>query len=317
MMSAPKYSIVAPVFNEVESLPEFHRRTRAVMDGLDGAAELLLVDDGSSDGSLEIMRALQAEDASVRVLSLSRNFGHQVAITAGMDFARGEAVVVIDADLQDPPEVILDLVAEWQRGAELVLAVRAARRGETWFKRITAALFYRLIDRLTDLHIPKDSGDFRLMDRKVVDALQQVREHHRFMRGLSVWVGFKRAEVEYVREERFAGRSKYPLRSMLRFATDGITSFSHVPLQLAMTLGFLFAGVALLGIPAIVAMRFSGSREFFGQATTLVSVLLLGGVQLICLGIVGEYLGRIYNEVKRRPLYLISGKWGFEGEREE
>ena len=316
-MSTPKYSIVAPVFNEAESLPEFHRRTRAVMDGLDGAAELLLVDDGSSDGSLEIMRALQAEDASVRVLSLSRNFGHQVAITAGMDFARGEAVVVIDADLQDPPEVILDLVAEWQRGAELVLAVRAARRGETWFKRITAALFYRLIDRLTDLHIPKDSGDFRLMDRKVVDALQQVREHHRFMRGLSVWVGFKRAEVEYVREERFAGRSKYPLRSMLRFATDGITSFSHVPLQLAMTLGFLFAGVAMLGIPAIVAMRFSGSREFFGQATTLVSVLLLGGVQLICLGIVGEYLGRIYNEVKRRPLYLISGKWGFEGEREE
>jgi len=311
-MGAPKYSVVAPVFHEAES-----RRTRAVMDGLDGAAELLLVDDGSSDGSLEIMRALQAEDASVRVLSLSRNFGHQVAITAGMDFARGEAVVVIDADLQDPPEVILDLVAEWQRGAELVLAVRAARRGETWFKRITAALFYRLIDRLTDLHIPKDSGDFRLMDRKVVDALQQVREHHRFMRGLSVWVGFKRAEVEYVREERFAGRSKYPLRSMLRFATDGITSFSHVPLQLAMTLGFLFAGVALLGIPAIVAMRFSGSREFFGQATTLVSVLFLGGVQLICLGIVGEYLGRIYNEVKRRPLYLISGKWGFEGEREE
>jgi dolichol-phosphate mannosyltransferase len=316
-MSTPKYSIVAPVFNEAESLPEFHRRMRAVMDGLDGAAELLLVDDGSSDGSLQMMRELQARDAAVRVLSFSRNFGHQVAITAGMDYARGAAVVVIDADLQDPPEVIPNLVAEWQRGAELVLAVRAARRGETWFKRTTATLFYRLIDRLTDLHIPEDSGDFRLMDRKVVDALQQVREHHRFMRGLSVWVGFKRAEVEYVREERFAGRSKYPLRSMLRFATDGITSFSHVPLQLAMTLGFLFAGVAMLGIPAIVALRFSGSREFFGQATTLVSVLLLGGVQLICLGIVGEYLGRIYNEVKRRPLYLISGKWGFEGEREE
>jgi len=317
MMSAPKYSIVAPVFNEVESLPEFHRRMCVVMDGLDGAAELLLVDDGSSDGSLQMMREMQATDAAVRVLSFSRNFGHQVAITAGMDYARGAAVVVIDADLQDPPEVIPNLVAEWRRGAELVLAVRAARRGETWFKRTAAALFYRLIDRLTDLHIPKDSGDFRLMDRKVVGALQQVREHHRFMRGLSVWVGFKRAEVEYVREERFAGRSKYPLRSMLRFATDGITSFSHMPLQLAMTLGFLFAGVALLGIPAIVAMRFSGSREFFGQATTLVSVLLLGGVQLICLGIVGEYLGRIYNEVKRRPLYLISGKWGFEGEREE
>ncbi len=316
-MSAPKFSIVAPVFNESESLSEFHRRMRVVMDSLDGAAELLLVDDGSSDGSLRIMRHLEATDASVRVLSFSRNFGHQVAITAGMDYARGAAVVVIDADLQDPPEVIPNLVREWQRGAELVLAVRASRRGETWFKRTTAALFYRLIDRMTDLHIPKDSGDFRLMDRKVVDALGKVREHHRFMRGLSVWVGFSRAEVEYVREERFAGRSKYSLRSMLRFATDGITGFSQVPLQLAMTLGFIFAGVALVGIPAIVALRFSGSREFFGQATTLVSVLLLGGVQLICLGIVGEYLGRIYNEVKKRPLYLISGKWGFEGDREE
>ena len=290
---------------------------RAVMDLLDGTAELLLVDDGSSDGSLQIMRQIQATDESVRVLSFSRNFGHQVAITAGMDHVRGAAVVVIDTDLQDPPEVIPNLVAEWQRGAELVLAVRASRRGETWFKRSTAIFFYRLIDHLTDLHIPKDSGDFRLMDRKVVEALRQVREHHRFMRGLSVWVGFRRAEVEYVRDERFAGRSKYPLRSMLRFAADGITSFSHVPLQLAMTLGFFFAGVALLGIPAIVALRVSGSREFFGQATTLVSVLLLGGIQLICLGIVGEYLGRIYDEVKRRPLYLISGKWGFEGDPKE
>ena len=290
---------------------------RAVMDSLDGTAELLLVDDGSSDRSLQIMRQMQATDESVRVLSFSRNFGHQVAITAGMDHVHGAAVVVIDTDLQDPPEVIPHLVAEWKRGAELVLAVRASRRGETWFKRSTASVFYRLINRLTDLHIPKDSGDFRLMDRKVVEAIRQVREHHRFMRGLSVWVGFKRAEVEYVREERFAGYSKYPLRSMLRFATDGITSFSHVPLQLAMTLGFVFAGVALLGIPAIVALRVSGSREFSGQATTLVSVLLLGGIQLICLGIVGEYLGRIYNEVKRRPLYLISGKWGFEGEPKE
>lgn len=316
-MSTPKYSIVAPVFNEAESLREFYRRMRSVMDMLDGTVELLLVDDGSSDSSLQIMRQIQANDESVRVLSFSRNFGHQVAITAGMDHVHGAAVVVIDTDLQDPPEVIPNLVEEWKRGAELVLAVRASRRGETWFKRITASVFYRLINRLTDLHIPKDSGDFRLMDRKVVEAIRQVREHHRFMRGLSVWVGFRRAEVEYVREERFAGHSKYPLRSMLRFATDGITSFSHVPLQLAMTLGFVFAGVALLGIPAIVALRVSGSREFSGQATTLVSVLLLGGIQLICLGIVGEYLGRIYNEVKRRPLYLISGKWGFEGEPKE
>ena len=307
----PKYSIVAPVFNEEETLPEFYRRIFAVVQKLDSAAELLLIDDGSTDNSLALMQELQSQESFVRILSFSRNFGHQVAITAGIDYAKGDAVIVIDSDLQDPPEVIHELVSKWKAGAELVLAVRSARRGESWFKRATASFFYRLIDRLTDLHIPKDSGDFRLMDRKVVQALRKVREQHRFMRGLSVWVGFKRDEVVYVRDERFAGRSKYPLSRMLRFATDGITSFSHVPMQLAMTLGFFFAGVALLGIPAIIALRFSGNREFFGQATTLVSVLLLGGVQLICLGIIGEYLGRIYNEVRRRPLYLISGKWGF------
>ena len=307
----PKYSIVAPVFNEEETLPEFYRRIFAVVQELDSAAELLLIDDGSTDNSLALMQELQAQGSFVRILSFSRNFGHQVAITAGIDYAKGDAVIVIDSDLQDPPEVIHELVSKWKAGAELVLAVRSARRGESWFKRATASFFYRLIDRLTDLHIPKDSGDFRLMDRKVVQALRKVREQHRFMRGLSVWVGFKRDEVVYVRDERFAGRSKYPLSRMLRFATDGITSFSHVPMQLAMTLGFFFAGVALLGIPAIIALRFSGNREFFGQATTLISVLLLGGVQLICLGIIGEYLGRIYNEVRRRPLYLISGKWGF------
>ncbi|MFL2650623.1 MAG: glycosyltransferase family 2 protein [Anaerolineales bacterium] len=312
----PKYSIVAPVFNEEETLPEFYRRIFAVVQELDSAAELLLIDDGSTDNSLALMQELQAQESFVRILSFSRNFGHQVAITAGIDYAKGDAVIVIDSDLQDPPEVIHELVSKWKAGAELVLAVRSARRGESWFKRATASFFYRLIDRLTDLHIPKDSGDFRLMDRKVVQALRKVREQHRFMRGLSVWVGFKRDEVVYVRDERFAGRSKYPLSRMLRFATDGITSFSHVPMQLAMTLGFFFAGVALLGIPAIIALRFSGNREFFGQATTLVSVLLLGGVQLICLGIIGEYLGRIYNEVRRRPLYLISGKWGFDRDDE-
>ena len=312
----PKYSIVAPVFNEEETLPEFYRRIFAVVQELDSAAELLLIDDGSTDNSLALMQELQAQGSFVRILSFSRNFGHQVAITAGIDYAKGDAVIVIDSDLQDPPEVIHELVSKWKAGAELVLAVRSARRGESWFKRATASFFYRLIDRLTDLHIPKDSGDFRLMDRKVVQALRKVREQHRFMRGLSVWVGFKRDEVVYVRDERFAGRSKYPLSRMLRFATDGITSFSHVPMQLAMTLGFFFAGVALLGIPAIIALRFSGNREFFGQATTLVSVLLLGGVQLICLGIIGEYLGRIYNEVRRRPLYLISGKWGFDRDEE-
>jgi len=281
------------------------------MDGLDGACELILVNDGSQDGTAQLLRALQAKDARVRVLEFSRNFGHQMAITAGLDYADGSAVIVIDADLQDPPEAIPLLVAEWQRGAQVVFAVRAKRLGESWLKRSSAAAFYRIINRLTELHIPLDSGDFRLLDRQVVLALREVREHHRFMRGLSVWLGFRQASVQYVRHERFAGVSKYPMRKMLRFAADGITSFSYVPLQLATTLGFLAAGLALLGIPAVLLLRLSGYLAFEGQATTLSSVLLLGGVQLIFLGIIGEYLGRIYNEVKKRPLYIISAQLGF------
>jgi dolichol-phosphate mannosyltransferase len=312
MPTHPKYSIVVPIFNEQETIPEMHRRMTAVMDSLDGPAELLLVNDGSRDNSLGLLRDLAKGDPRLKVLSFSRNFGHQVAITAGIDYAQGDAVVVIDADLQDPPEVILDLVKEWQAGAELVYAQRAERKGESFFKKFTASFFYRLIASVTDLKIPVDTGDFRLMDRRVVDALKQVREHHRFMRGLSVWVGFKQKGVTYVRQERFAGSSKYPLKKMVRFATDGITSFSYVPLQLATTAGFIFAGLALVAIPIVAGLRLMGSDFFFGQATTLISVLLLGGVQLIFLGLIGEYLGRIYDEVKQRPLYLISEKIGFE-----
>lgn len=300
-----------PVFNEAESLPELYRRMCKVMDGLDGTCELILVNDGSQDGTPQLLRALQTADARVRVLEFSRNFGHQMAITAGLDYAGGSAVVIIDADLQDPPEAIPQLVAEWQRGAQVVFAVRAKRLGESWLKRSTAAAFYRIINRLTELHIPLDSGDFRLLDRQVVLALREVREHHRFMRGLSVWLGFRQASVQYVRNERFAGVSKYPMRKMLRFAADGITSFSYVPLQLATTLGFIAACMALLGIPAVLLLRLSGYLAFEGQATTLSSVLLLGGVQLIFLGIIGEYLGRIYNEVKKRPLYILSAQLGF------
>lgn len=300
-----------PVFNEAESLPELYRRMCTVMDGLDGTCELILVNDGSQDGTPQLLRALQTADARVRVLEFSRNFGHQMAITAGLDYAGGSAVVIIDADLQDPPEAIPQLVTEWQRGAQVVFAVRAKRLGESWLKRSTAAAFYRIINRLTELHIPLDSGDFRLLDRQVVLALREVREHHRFMRGLSVWLGFRQASVQYVRNERFAGVSKYPMRKMLRFAADGITSFSYVPLQLATTLGFIAAGMALLGIPAVLLLRLSGYLAFEGQATTLSSVLLLGGVQLIFLGIIGEYLGRIYNEVKKRPLYILSAQLGF------
>jgi dolichol-phosphate mannosyltransferase len=258
------------------------------------------------------MRELHSRDSRVKVVSFARNFGHQVAITAGADYARGDAVVVMDADLQDPPEAIPELLARWREGYEVVYAVRSERKGETWFKEFTAKLFYRIIYRITDIDIPRDTGDFRLMDRKVVDALKTMREKHRFMRGLSVWVGFRQTGVQYVRAERYAGETKYPLRKMLKFALDGITSFSYLPLQLATYVGFVVAGLAVLGIIATIILRLSGSQAFYGQATTLVSVLFLGGVQLISLGIIGEYLGRIYDEVKGRPLYIVREALGFE-----
>jgi len=308
----PTVSVVAPVFNEEASLPELYHRVRDVLDGAGEAWELVLVNDGSRDRSPEIMRELHARDARVKVVDFARNFGHQVAITAGTDYARGDAVVVMDADLQDPPEVILDLLAKWREGYEVVYAVRAKRQGETWFKEFTAKLFYRIIYRITDIDIPMDTGDFRLMDRKVVEALRGVREKHRFMRGLSVWVGFRQTGVKYVRAARYAGETKYPLKKMLRFALDGITSFSYLPLQIATYLGFFIAGVAIVGIIATIILRLSGSHAFYGQATTLVSVLFLGGVQLISLGIIGEYLGRIYDEVKGRPLYIVRETLGLE-----
>jgi glycosyltransferase involved in cell wall biosynthesis len=302
----PRYSVVAPVFNEAETLPEFYRRMRPVLDGLDGPAELVLINDGSRDASLDIMHQLRAQDGRVKIISLSRNFGHQIAITAGIDYAEGDAVAIIDSDLQDPPEVILQMAAKWQEGFELVYAQREKRQGESFFKLFTAAFFYRLIRRLASIDIPPDTGDFRLIDRKVVLALRQLREHHRFMRGLSVWVGYKQTGIQYVRQERFAGSTKYPLRKMLKFAADAITSFSYLPLQIATTVGFWVSGVALVAIPVVAVLRVMGHDPFRGQATTLISVLFLGGVQLISLGIIGEYLGRIYDEVKHRPLYLTS-----------
>jgi dolichol-phosphate mannosyltransferase len=305
--SHPRYSIVAPIFNEAETLPEFYRQVRGVMDGLDGPAELVLVFDGSRDRSPEIGRELRARDARVKLIQFSRNFGHQIAITAGIDYAEGDAVVIIDSDLQDPPGVIPDLIARWKEGYDLVYAQRRKRKGETWFKLFTAAFFYRLIRRVASIDIPPDTGDFRLIDRKVVLAMRRLREHHRFMRGLSVWVGFKQTGILYDRQERFAGETQYPLRKMVKFASDAITGFSFAPLQMATTFGFWASGVALLAIPVVVVLRiFLGQTFFEGQATTLISVLFLGGVQLIFLGIIGEYLGRIYDEVRGRPLYLVS-----------
>ncbi len=313
----PTLSVVAPVFNEEAILHELYKRLSAVLDdaGLDW--ELVLINDGSRDRSPEIMRELHAADQRVKVINFARNFGHQVAITAGADYASGEAVVIIDADLQDPPEVILDLLAKWREGYEVVYAVRSERKGETFFKEFTAKAFYRIIYKITDINIPMDTGDFRLMDRKVVEALRTMREKHRFMRGMSVWVGFKQTGVHYVRAERYAGVTKYPLKKMLKFALDGITSFSYFPLQLATYIGFIAAGLAVLGILATIILRLTGSHAFYGQATTLVAVLFLGGVQLISLGIIGEYLGRIYDEVKGRPLYIVREALGFEEQMAE
>jgi polyisoprenyl-phosphate glycosyltransferase len=302
---APRLSIVAPVFNERESLPEFYRRLRAVMEGIGEPWELILVDDGSTDGSDQTMAELARGDRRVQPLLFARNFGHQIAVTAGLDNARGEAVIIIDADLQDPPEVIPELVRQWREGYEVAYAVRVEREGESWFKTVTASLFYRLIYRITDVKIPFDTGDFRLLDRRVVDTLAQMRERHRFLRGMAAWVGFHQTGVPYKRAARFAGVTKYPLRKMFRLALNAVTSFSYFPLQIATYLGFLCAAVSAAGIVVVVALRLGGSQAFLGQATTLISVLFLGGIQLISLGLLGEYLGRVYDEVKGRPLYVL------------
>jgi dolichol-phosphate mannosyltransferase len=300
----PTYSIVAPVFNEEETVPHFYQRVVGVMEQLGESFELVLVNDGSRDGSYAAMKRLHQQDPRVRVVDFSRNFGHQIAISAGLDHARGDAVVIIDSDLQDPPEVMLQLIAAWKNGAEVVYAQRSTRAGETRFKLWTAAAFYRLIERITSINIPRNTGDFRLLDRQVVKALVVMREHHRFMRGLSVWVGFRQEAVQYERHERFAGTTKYPLRKMLRFSLDAITSFSHVPLQLATTFGFILAGISLIGIIIAIILRLF-TDAIVGQASTLILVLFLGGIQLIFLGIIGEYLGRIYDEVRSRPLYIV------------
>jgi dolichol-phosphate mannosyltransferase len=301
----PTYSVVVPVFNEQESIEELYKRLRTVMERTGRNWELILVNDGSTDQSGDILRRLQGRDKRVRIVEFVRNFGHQIAVTAGMDVAEGKAVIIIDADLQDPPEVILELIQQWKAGYEVVYAVRASREGESWFKEATAKLFYRMIFRITDVQIPLDTGDFRLLDAKVISILRQMRERHRFLRGMSAWVGFKQTGVPYHRQARFAGRTKYPLRKMIMLALNAITSFSYFPLQLATYMGFLCAAVAAVAIPIVIVMRLTGSAAFFGQATTLISVLFLGGVQLIGVGILGEYIGRIYDEVKGRPLYIV------------
>lgn len=302
----PTFSVIAPIFNESETLPEFYRRVSEVMDATGESWEMVLIDDGSVDGSTDLMRDLAARDARVRPVIFARNFGHQIAVTAGLDYARGDAVVIIDSDLQDPPEVIPELIERWREGAEVVYAVRAEREGESWFKLWTASLFYRMIFKITDVKIPMDTGDFRLLDRKVVEVMKRMRERYRFLRGMSAWVGFKQVGVPYKRAARFAGSTKYPFKKMFKLAMNAITGFSYFPLQLATYIGFGAAGLSILLIPVVIIIRALTEIQLAGQATTLVAVLFLGGVQLISLGILGEYLGRVYDEVKGRPLYVVS-----------
>ncbi|MCA9996311.1 MAG: glycosyltransferase family 2 protein [Anaerolineales bacterium] len=310
----PTISIIAPVYNEEAVLDELHRRVAEVMDQQPEPWELLLVNDGSRDRSAEVIAQLHAKDNRVKGISFSRNFGFQVAVTAGLDHAQGDAIILTDADLQDPPEVYPEMIAKWREGYDVVYGVRQSREGETWFKLFTAKLFYRLIYRITNINIPLDTGDFRLMDRRVVDAIRRMPERNRFLRGMVPWVGFKQTGVEFQRQARYAGEAKFnSIRKMLPFAIDAITSFSYFPLQLATFFGFVCAALSALAIIVVIIVRlFLATPWLEGQATTLVSVLFLGGVQLISLGIIGEYLGRIYDEVKGRPLYLVDKTWGIE-----
>ncbi|TNF22682.1 MAG: glycosyltransferase [Rhodobacteraceae bacterium] len=307
-------SIVIPCLNEEEVLPELLARLTALGDRHDDCAfEFLLIDDGSRDGSVALLREAAGRDARFRILVFSRNFGQQIAASAGIDMARGAAVVLMDCDLQDPPEVVSEMIARWREGYDVVYGTRRSRSGDGWFKRKSAEAFARLMNRLSEIPIPEDTGDFRLMSRPVVEVLKAMPERQRFLRGMVAWVGYRQTAVYYDRPERFAGATKYPLRKMLRYALDGLLSFSAKPLQLAIGLGLLSAGLALLGILYALAMRLFTSVWVEGWTALMIAVLFLGGVQLVCLGIIGEYIGRIYREVQRRPLYVVRERIGFDG----
>ncbi len=307
MNSKPTYTIIAPIYNEIDNIQALYTRVCEVMDSTGESWEFVMIDDGSSDGSTDAILELKKKDDKIVPVIFARNFGHQIAVTAGLDYSQGKAVTIIDADLQDPPEVILDLIKKWKEGYEVVYATRSKREGETWFKLFTAGAFYRLIQRITDINLPMNTGDFRLLDRKVVDVMGGMREKHRFLRGMSVWVGFRQTGVEYERAERLAGETKYPLKKMFQLASDAITGFSYFPLKLATYLGFFFTGISFLLILVMIILRLAGSQFLMGQAATLIAVLFLGGVQLLSIGMLGEYIGRLYDEAKGRPLYTVRG----------
>jgi len=309
----PKYSLIIPIYNEEETIPELYRRVSDVMDSLDDSVELILINDGSRDRSLNLMRELQERDARVCYISFARNFGHQAAVTAGLNFARGQVIVVLDADLQDPPELIPKMIESWQAGYHVVYAQRTKRKKESWFKRLTAYVFYRLLRRLADVDIPADTGDFCLMDRQVVDVLNSMPERNRYIRGLRAWIGFRQTAVKFERDPRFAGEVKYTFKKSLALAINSLVSFSKIPLRLSTYLGLFSALIALLMALLVLYWRLQQpDSPVTGLATILIAVFFLGSVQLISIGILGEYIGRIYEEVKGRPAYTIAEIAGLE-----
>jgi len=309
----PKYSLIIPIYNEEETIPELYRRVSDIMDSLDDSVELILINDGSGDRSLKLMRELQERDARVCYISFARNFGHQAAVTAGLNFARGQVIVVLDADLQDPPELIPKMIESWQAGYHVVYAQRTKRKKESWFKRLTAYVFYRLLQQLADVDIPADTGDFCLMDRQVVDLLNSMPERNRYIRGLRAWIGFRQTAVKFERDPRFAGEVKYTFKKSLALAINSLVSFSKIPLRLSTYLGLFSALIALLMALLVLYWRLQQpDSPVTGLATILIAVFFLGSVQLISIGILGEYIGRIYEEVKGRPAYTIAEIAGLE-----
>lgn len=315
MYTHTKYSIVIPVYNEDEVIHETYKRLKSVMDSTGEGYELLFVNDGSSDQTALILKECSDKDKSVKLIDFSRNFGHQIAITAGMDYSIGEAVVVIDADLQDPPELILQMIEKWKEGYAVVYAKRTERKGETFFKKQTAALFYRLLRASTDVDIPLDTGDFRLIDRKVCDEMKKIPEKNRFVRGLVSWVGFRQTAVEYTRDERLAGETKYPLKKMLKLSMDGMTSFSYKPLKLASIVGGMFSVAGFLYMLVVLYLKLFTDSTVTGWASIIIIQLLFSGIVLMMLGVIGEYIGRIYDETKDRPLYIVQECYGMDSNR--
>jgi dolichol-phosphate mannosyltransferase len=302
---SPTYSVIVPAYNEQEVIVESYNRLTKVMQGMDGSYELVFINDGSRDNTAQIIAGICEKDKHVRLINFSRNFGHMPAITAGMEHAKGEAIIVIDADLQDPPEVLPQMAAKWREGYDVVYGKRSMRKGETFFKKLTAKWFYRIINALSSVELPMDTGEFRLIDRKVCDAVNKLQEKNRYMRGLVSWVGFKQVAVEYIREERFAGETKYPLKKMIAFAMDAITSFSYKPLKLATSLGFIISFLGFVYTLVVIYQRLFTDSTVTGWSSTVGIILFTQGIVLVILGMMGEYIGRIYDEIKNRPTYII------------